>query len=127
MRHLIIMSAALLLPYAAAAGPSDRQFPSACIVFTTTEHPDGVGASGLDPSGTLACSRDPDQMTEVSWRFLYATVTGDVYRVTRGIRSKEATQAAQVEAKEVVYSGKRLVIWTDEFHTVTFQPFLPKT
>jgi len=66
----------------------------------------------------------------VNWEFLKTTPTGDRYRFTRKIPAEPTDYSGypaykgeqQITTKEIVYTGRELVIWEDEQQRVALRP-----
>ena len=71
-----------------------------------------------------------NEVAAVNWEFLKTTPTGDMYRFTRKIPAEPTTYSGypayegeqQTTTKEIVYTGRELVIWQDEQQRIALRP-----
>lgn len=83
------------------------------------------GCTSSSPKGqpladaTLKCGY-PGAVSEVTWKYLKTTDTGDIYRFTR--RFPADAENPKEEIKEAIYTGKEVVIFQDKAQRIGMAP-----
>jgi hypothetical protein len=125
---LAVLLFALLQP-AFAEPPRNRITDNKVFVqirVKPTDAFDGnTGCTCFSPKGTsvpdasLTCGH-PGAVSEVSWKYVKTTENGDVYKFTR--RFPADAEAPKEETKEVVFQGKKVIVFEDQWHRIGMAP-----
>ena len=121
VRALIFAATLWSVTLAAFAGDTDqRKYVATELFINNHKYGDTNGcSSGLPVTGRASCGH-AGHVSEVSWTYLRSSPEGDIYKITRKYPSDSDTP--KTDTKEVIYSGKPLILWRDDHQKIILRP-----
>lgn len=101
-----------------------RRYPDTVLFINNHKYGENNGCTGLlSLTGQSSCGHK-GAVSEVTWSFLRTNDEGDVYTFTRKYPSNTPSPETSTKesTKEVTYSGKKLILWSDDVQKILIKP-----